>query len=195
MPTEVDICNMALSHIAQYPIQSLNDSLKTAQECKTLYPRARDSVLEDFMWNFAFKWIAIPLLDLEHDKWTYLYQYPSDCVRALEIYNSASETDKIEFEIYVNEDLDSKMIGTDQEDAVLKYTARVTNPNLFTSQFIDALSYRLAADLALPLRGDPKIFDAMLRIYSAYISRAQMHNANEREKTPSDDNSLVDARD
>jgi hypothetical protein len=196
MASVVDVCNLALSHIGKYHIASLQDARKEALECRTLYPRARNSTLRDFDWNFARKRIILAQLVDTFAGWDYAYQYPTDCLRALQIFNTASDSavDQIPFEIGVNEGLSGRVILTDQEEAILIYTAAVEDPNVFDDVFIDALSYRLAADLALPLRGDPQVQQAMLNIYGSLLGRAQATNANERHKTPDDANYFVDAR-
>lgn len=196
MPSEIEICNMALSHIGKYPIQALTEATKEAQECKRLYALIRDSVLRDHAWNFATKRLTLALLTDEIEGWDYAYQWPIDCVRALRIYNESSdnEEDAIPFEICTNSELSSRIIATDQADAVLIYTAKVTNPNVFDALFIDALSYRMAADLSLPLRGDPKLASNMLQIYQLLLSRARPANANERKAAPDESCSFIAAR-
>lgn len=194
MASEIEICNVALSHIGKYPIDSLNDRTKEAVECKRLYPRVRDSVMRDHPWNFATKRLTLAALTEEVEGFDYVYQWPSDCLRALKIYNPADEEEEIVFEIGVSNDLSTRVILTDQEDAILIYVARVTNPNVYDTVFIDALAYRLASELAIPLAGDPNLGNAMARMYSAQLGRAQMTNSNERYKGPDTRCSFIDAR-
>jgi hypothetical protein len=46
-----------------------------------------------------------------------------------------------------------------------------------------ALSYKLAADLAQPLTKNLKLQEAMLGMYTVFLSRAKTVNSNEAEKT------------
>jgi len=194
MASEVEICNLALSHIGKYHINSLADAQKESIECRLLYPRARDSVLRDHPWNFARKQLTLGELTETYVNWDYAYQYPVDCLLALEIYNPSGSDDQIPFEIGISADLNSRVILTNHEQAVLIYTAAVTNPNIFDSVFIDAMAYRMAADLALPLRGDPQVQQAMLNLYAGLLGRAQTVNANEQFQDPVDDCSFITAR-
>lgn len=196
MPSEIDICNLALSHIGRDPIQSLQDAVRSAQECKLLYPRICESVLRDHAWNFATKRAELALLDAEYAGWDFAYQWPSDCLRAQKIWNpnSDEDTQRIPFEVAVRADLLSRVILTDQEDALLFYTARVTNPNVFDVLFVDAVAYRLAAELTIPLRGDPRIQQAVLQTYSQIIGSARVANSNEKYVPPDESSSLIEAR-
>lgn len=194
MPSEIEICNLALSHIGKYPISALTDATKEAKECKLLYPRARDSVLRAHAWNFATKRLTLAELAEDYDGWSYAYQYPTDCLVARKIYNSADDNDAIEFEVATNSALSSRVILTDQENAVLIYTARVTDPNVFDSIFVDALSWRLAADLSMPLRADPRVYQQVTQTYMAYIAEARQTNSNEHAIDPDDSCSFLDAR-
>lgn len=53
MPTEVDICNMALGEISDDTITALSDSNEAGRRCTLLYPQARDEVLALHPWRFA----------------------------------------------------------------------------------------------------------------------------------------------
>ena len=53
MPTEVDICNMALGEISDDVITALSDSNEAGRRCTLLYPQARDEVLALHPWRFA----------------------------------------------------------------------------------------------------------------------------------------------
>ena len=194
MASVIDICNLALSHIGKFPINSLEDKTKEAQECRLLYPRARESTLRDHDWNFATKRLTMALIDQEYPGWKYVYQYPTDCIRAMKIYNPASRVDEIEYEIGVNNTLSGRVILTDYPNAVLIYVASVTDPNVFDAMFTDALSYRLAADLALPLRGEAQIQSSMVQNYMMIMGRTRAQNSNEKFHEPTDDSSFLGAR-
>ena len=216
MANEVSICNRALTHIRARTIQSLSESTREARACNTFFEDTRDSVLEDFPWNFASKEQALAELSGESfSGWDHVYQYPSDCVKAREIYNSLSQirhqrvlipggeyitevtrvqADKIEFEIKVKSDFSSRVLLTNQDEAILFYTARVTNPTVFSSEFVDAFSVRLAAELAISIKGNANLRTSLMTHYLTLINQAEASDANEGHKDPSVRNSFVEAR-
>lgn len=186
MANTLDICNLALSHVAAYPIQSLDERTKEARECKRLYSVARDAMLEAHDWGIARKQAALALLDEEVSGWDYVYAWPTDCIVPRKIYDPSevAGSTPIKFEFRVNEDLNRRVIVTNEEDAELIYTAKITDANLFTSMMVDALGFRLASDLAIPLRSDSKLQVSMLNQFLARVTAAQASSANAEEKPP-----------
>jgi hypothetical protein len=215
MSNAIDICNMALSHIGSPRIQAFSDRTKQGYDCTLHYEPVRDSVLRAFPWNFAKKRKVLSLKDDSVSGWEYVYAYPTDCLRALDIYNpliSQSFTDgyydnglfvqsavqvkadRIKFEVSLNEENNRRILLTNQEDAELVYIARVTDPNVFDTEFTKALAYALAAELAIPQKGDPRLQEVMLRNYQMILGQAQKENANEQFDTPTNVSAYITAR-
>jgi hypothetical protein len=74
---------------------------------------------------------------------------------------------------------DTKVILTNQEDAILSYLKQVTDPNVWDPQFVQALVAAFAARLAIPLVGDKVLAREKLAEANAYISLARAGDANE----------------
>lgn len=208
--TQIGICNRALSRIKAERLVALDGRSQAAVELAALWPEARDAVLRDHPWNFARKRLALALLTDEYEGWDYAYSYPSDCIRALWLYNSnASDTygtlsfsntqawnyvENVKFEIALAQNGTSRVLLSDEADAILLYTARVETPALFDAMFADALAWRLAAELALSLRGDVQVQQAMAQQYMLVLSQAQRENANEGYKHPNEASNFLAAR-
>lgn len=185
MATDIEICQMALDHIGAKQINSLNDACQEARACRRLYPIVRDQVLRDFPWGFSERRRALALLMVSNlYGYTFCYQYPPDCHKVREIYRSPLSLPPIEYKVACLEDDIGKVILTDKENAVLIYTYKVTNPGLFDAGFTTALSWRLAADLAMPLTKSLAVQDAMLRIYMHNITAAGRADAAEEHMEP-----------
>lgn len=197
MASELDICNAGLSHVSAYGIQSLDERTKEARECKRLYPIARDAMLESHDWAIARKRVALALLSDTYSGWDYAYAWPADCIMPRKIYDEGecAGSEKIKFEFGVSAALNRRVILTNKEDAELIYTAKVTDANLYTTMMIDALSFRLASDLALPLRSDSKLQASMKNQFIGMISAAQASVANAEEKPPETKSDFHKARD
>lgn len=191
---EVAICNLALAAIRVAQIEALTDQTNQAQACNRSYPVARDAALSDFDWNFAEKEATLAVASGETASgWTYVYAVPSDYIRALRIFNAAGSATKIEFEIRSNAARNAQRILSNHSGAILIYTARIENENMFSPQFVDALVARLALDLS-PLRADPQLKLSLQQAYSLLISQARTSNANEGEKMPENDDLFINAR-
>lgn len=209
MASVVDICNLALTNIRANTINSLTESSAEAQACKARFQHSLDMVIGGFPWNFAMKVQALPLLGDEPKEFQYAYDYPNDCLRARYIvpdYNLSedrtnyhhfnfthgelqslqhAEKRRIPFEISLM-DGDSKRILTNQPDAFLMYTMKVTNPTGLPADFIEAFSWWLAAALAIPVTGADTgrvLRQEALSIYQQVLNTAKANNANERWNT------------
>jgi hypothetical protein len=183
MANEVEICNLALSHLSAARIQSLDDRTKGAYECKLHYPVMRDAVLRDHQWNFATKREVLALETVTYSGWAYAYAYPVDCIEARELYDAGQglrTNQKIPFEVALNSAKNRRLVLTDQDAAELIYTARVTDANMFDPLFVMALSYALASELAISIKGDPKLAELMTQTYRRQVGRAMAKNSNER---------------
>lgn len=191
---EVDICNLALQAIRVFPIESLSDQSPAARACARSYDVARDAALGSYAWNFAEKESELAVAAGETAVgWTYVYAIPSDFIGATKIYNAADDSTKIEFAIRADTAGNAKRILTNHINAVLIYTARIENENMFSPEFVDAFVARLAIDLS-PLRSDPQLKLQLQQAYTLLVSQAKETNANEGEKMPVNDDLFIQAR-
>lgn len=205
----VQMCNVALSRIDANRIDSLTESSKAARICNTIYETIRDAVLSDFDWGFARTELTLALLTDSFSGYDYAYAYPTDCLELRKIFDETGantgtsydidtdshvQTGKVEYEIRSNASKDAKVILTDKADAVGIYTARVTDPNMFSASYVDAFADRMASDLAIPLKGKATLQQAWLKSYFLRIGKSKANNANESYKAPSDDSSFTRIR-
>ena len=207
--TVVEICNIALSRIGAKKIQSLDDTSKEAEECNLHYENARDATLRDFDWSFARKRADLAVLTDTFTGWTYAYQLPSDYIMARKIIDDTGsltgtsydiDTDnykpvgRVKFEIVSNNAGNRPILLTDKEDAELSYTARITDSNAFDPMFADALSWRLASEFAISIRGKLDLQLNLLKVYQAVLSMAKANSAREDNNKTDDQNPYVRSR-
>ena len=136
MASEVDICNLALSHLRVAAIVSLLDTTTRAAACNTHYAVARDTVLREHAWGFAKKRKILIIIEDTYAGWDYSYLYPADCIVAHEIYDRDgsvsgtiydSEIDayvsagRVEFEVSIADDLaaDVTITGATTADPIV----------------------------------------------------------------------------
>lgn len=181
--SKVALCNLALARIGtRSRITSIDEASTEAAALKTFFDAARDQVLNDHPWNFATKRQALAesAIDPPAD-WTYRYDYPTDCVRARALATTLRNIDPPRFKVEANPDLASRCVLADEEDAILVYTARVTDTNLFDPAFVVALSWRLAADIAETLSGDRPTADRCEQAYLRALATAKAADAGEQQ--------------
>lgn len=184
MATDVDICNLALSHLGDdATIATIDPPEGSAQatHCARFYPISRATLQDMHTWGFCTTRQALALLDVTPlSGWTYAYAPPSDAVNILAIF-AAGSSDDFDPQSYDTEQLTdgTSVIYTNTPDAVCRYTRHIVDPTKFPPLFVEALSWLLASQLAGPvLKGDTG--------RAATKDCYQMFMARYREATASD---------
>ena len=170
------ICNVALSRIGhKRTITSLVEGTVEANACNVHYEQTRDLVLEAFDWPFARKRATLALLAGEgNDDWDFAYQLPDDCIAPRAIWNgSRTEGDATTvFGVESNSAGTARIILADEEDAILKYTSRITVVPAYSASFVDALAWKLAAELVLSIPSKPTLYPVASKEYEKALLRA-----------------------
>jgi len=193
MASVVGICSLALSRIGQGAISSLTEASTAAVFCNALYEQCLDAVLEDFPWNFATARQTLADLDDAPDHWDYRYAWPSDCLRALEIVQTIAGDDPAPFKIELYQG-SSRTILTNMAAAVLIYVVKVTDPTLFSPLFVQALSWRLGAELADPITGDANRVQRCETMYQNIIRSAWASDSSQGQPDTAQDPAWIEAR-
>lgn len=176
----VTVSNMALTRLGGSTIASLTEGSKESILCNTFFEASRDAVLREHLWGFARKRKTLAEVDssLPDNGWSYIYAYPSDCLAARHIYTPIPDGDAIPYERCIDSS-GTQLILTDQPEAVLVYTARVTDLTRCDPIFIEALSWKLAAEVAIPLTQNSSLTQMAFKEYQSVLSRARTADANE----------------
>jgi hypothetical protein len=195
MASDVEIVNLALSHLGSTArINSLTEDSEEAHHARLVYAKARDALLRGHAWRFATSYQTLASLGDPPTHWDYSYQYPNNCLRALEIVTLVEGDDPVPFEVALAPSGDSRVILCDLPQAQLKYIARVTNPNLYDPNFVVALSWLLAVELAAPLTGDKERMQLVTDTYQRAVSAAAALDANEAHRDLNRDADHIRAR-
>ena len=184
MASKVDIWNMALGFLKERTrIQSEDDTSSKAGDCRLYYPLARDAVLEAHDWSFArsFKALALHADDPPTDGWEYMYSYPSDCLAVRYIDDTGRQLIRPPIAYRMINYQGQKMILTNQQDAVVCYTYKLEDPNLFTNLFTTAVAWYLATLLA-PGITNGKMLKTAQDGYKNSIMSATAFNLNEEQE-------------
>ena len=176
MATEVSICSNALRKWGDSPIASLTEDTERARLCNALYEPARDSLLRSHAWNFAITRASLAQIS-STPAFEYSYQYalPTDpfCLRVLKM-----EFDDYEFKI---ENLagQGRVLLTNEGTANIIYIARITDPKLFDSIFVDTLIAKLASEMAYPVTNSAALQKEMERVYKLKLTEARSIDSTE----------------
>lgn len=180
MASDVDICNLAMSHFGQdATISAIDppDGSAEAEHCARFFPMARDQVLEDCAWTFATFRTTLATLTNDRDDWEYRYTLPANCIKPRILLPEGYTDSEIEGEPFERE---NDSIYSNAANATLIYTKRITDPTKFSPLFTMSLSWLLASYTAGPITKDASggIQARLYKRYEILLGQAKASNAN-----------------
>lgn len=146
MASEIDIWNAALFEVGQKAVVSKSEDSAAARLLRARYDGVREALLMEVAPTFARKRAKLPrLAGAPEFGWTYFYQLPSadwltnigawdreDCPRGGEVDHQLEENHKL---------------ATNAEQIYIKYIANISDPNIMSPLFREALSAQLAVHI------------------------------------------------
>ena len=135
--------------------------------------------------------------------WAYEYGYPSDCIRPLWIVPQFTtgfasgvpittavtggapnfwNGPPVRYKVAIDQDsegADIRVILTNQQQAILAYIKRVTNPDVMDQQFQQAWVAALAGRVVFQLTGDKGLANLKIEEANSYIAIARAGDGNE----------------
>ena len=192
MPTlgeysEVAICNLALAEIGRgVQITSLDEASQAARACRLRYAYARDAVLRAYDWNFAARRAQLAKNAVAPAfEYANAFDLPPDCLLVRGVFGGETERWVVE----------GRQILCDLADPIaIKYTALVVEPARFDPLFLDALSARIASDIAVQLSESVSRAQGLWQVYQAKLVEARRRDAQEGQADELPRGSWIDAR-
>ncbi len=172
MTSITSICNLALSRIRSGRITSIGDGTIEADLCTLFYDPARLATLEAHPWNFAIKRVSLA----EDAAYTLVFEYdnrfplPADCLRVI-----CTDWEYLGWSLPYR--VEGRYLMTNEATVMIEYIADIEDPNQFSPTFVDCLSERLAAELAVPLTDSTAKEEASWRKYTEKLLEARHSDA------------------
>lgn len=188
MASEVSICNQALSWLGANLIISLDDETTEAKLCKANYVDIRNSVLEAYDWTFAVKWFELPkAAETPVGEYPNAYPLPPEVLRVVFVGQDYDHQEK-------RWQVEAGNILTDAAACKTKCIIEITDPNKFSALFIQALSARLAADLAIPLTNSRSLMETHYQVYQRKLLEAYNKDSSQGRSRRINSRWLLQAR-
>lgn len=189
MASEVEICNLALSHLGDSAtVASIDppEGSAQAEHCARWYPIARNSLLEMHEWGFATARVQLAELATPAAHWSHAYARPAG---ALKILSILSPTDCETCHAYVCESDENggQIILANLGAAMARYTRLVTDTSQFSPLFVDVLGWYLSTYLAGPvLKGESAITVSNANMTKAMgmLALAKLSDAGQQHLAP-----------
>ena len=195
-----EICNMALSHLGHgKEINNVDtETSSEASACRRFYEIARLTTLRDFPWPFATKIEELSLVEEDPNaEWGFSYRYPPDCLKFRRILSGTrNDTRQTRVPFKIAQDDTGILIFSDTDEADAEFTKDMNDPTVYPSDFVLALSFKLASLIAPRLTaGDPaKLGDRTLQLYMHAIGQARVTAANEEQHEEDPESEFIRAR-
>jgi len=190
MASKVDICNLALSHIAQgaIPITAIeppDDGSFYAELCAQHYPLARDLALQMHEWIFATTRQKLASIANPSDQWAFAYDMPTGVIRPLALLPLGATNDNLgqPYRIEMDALTDDQIVLTNTPEATMKYIRRMDDSTRYSPSFVMALSYLLAHFIAGPITKKQSMVDGMYKIFLTHFQIAQGLNAQSTDES------------
>lgn len=169
--TSTSICNSALVKIGAERITSLTDTDSVAAIlCNEQFEKIRDEVLRAHPWNFALDRASLSqVADYEDplDEWSYKYALPSTCLRVLRTGDNA------EFKI------EGRYLLSNESDVAILYIKKITDYSVYDPMALEALSLRIAVDLAYAITKSAPLAKSLMDSYRMILSEARSVDGQE----------------
>ena len=172
MASDTEICNVALSKIGEDAILNLLEDSRAGRACNLVYNPLRQAVLRAHKWNFAIERVALAqLVTTPVYGFAYEYQLPSDFLKL--IGTSWDAYNDVKYKI------EGLKVRTDAGTFSITYVRDLTDVGAFDSLFREALSTRIAAELAIRIVEDLDLSQAKMSEYEDRLSEAKSGDAQD----------------
>lgn len=173
--SSASVVNAALAQIAsQVQIASLTDNSKAAQAASVVYAPTVQLMLREIEPDFSRTTVALQLSGVTPIvPWAYEYLYPADMVRLRQVrppgsgqgaladpYNPQPVRAEVDFDTISS--VATKVILTNQQNALAVYTSSNAVESMWDAAFADAVVRRLSNPLAMALAGRPDFAKTIL---------------------------------
>lgn len=179
MATDVTIVNAALIRLGETTVTTLSDDTKPARLANAIYADLRDAVTRAHPWNFALARAELTA-NASAPTWGYANAYdlpgdPDHCLRVLAVEGEDEQAGRWTVE-------GRQILSNLSSPIRIVYLRRISDPADMDPLFREALSARLARELAEPLGKSTSLQQAMGEIYEAKLREAR--SADGQEGTP-----------
>jgi len=166
----VEICNMALVALGADTIMDLGEDNESARKLNAIYVPVLKDLLRTHPWNFASHRSSLAQLsETPPFGFSYYYQLPPNCLRAIEI----NENPKIDFVV------EGRKLLCNEGTVNLKYIAYVTDPTLFDANFVALFAARLTAEVAYAITQSRTVTKDKWEIYMYLVKTSRSSDAQE----------------
>tara|TARA_X000001382_G_scaffold127016_1_gene114317 strand:- start:2401 stop:3006 length:606 start_codon:yes stop_codon:yes gene_type:complete len=200
MTSVVDIANYSLNTIGASNIAALDENSKPARIINQRFNSVRDTVFRAHPWNCLITRAELNQ-ETETPAFGYAYQYPLPtdpfCLRVLEFNNGTMGYPQDNMlsnsggPVFV---VEGRRLITDEGTAKIKYIGRITDPNEYDANLIDALAARLASEICYSITGSSSMVQLTTAMYQSKLSEARFVDGTEGAPQKIESSDFIESR-
>lgn len=214
MLSQTTICNVALSRIGiRQPIANIDENSETASICKLFFEQSLSLMFRERDWPFAQRQVDLALVSTNPTpNWSYSYRYPANFISIVDVRSDSSTgsialpsnaynltvTDSTlrhnKSPFTISSDVSGRLIYSNQASAIATGTYYVDDVLQFDPVFADALAWKLAYEIAIPLTRDSAMRDMARTEYENAVSTAFANSLEESYTEVNDDSDFISSR-
>lgn len=186
MPSQVQICNLALRRVGEKTIMAFTDQTKAGNICRDIYIQIYDEVLCSHNWNCAIQRAELAEnSETPPFEWAHSFALPDSpkCLRVIEMEDPESIF-KIE----------GRNLLTDEGACKIKYIKRVENPLELHPLFVKVFYLELAVSMAYNLTETNTVKKGLIEEVKDAWSNARSMDALEGDPDPTMFSSWLQSR-
>lgn len=185
----VDICNIALDHIGELPISSIESPVSRAEQIMARqYDHVRRACLRKAMWNFALAFRTITVSGDGAGGYANAFLLPNDCVRLNYIGTDPVNADT-DFQIS-----DRYIYSNSTESLTIAYNKDFTEVSKMDPMFIQYFALKLAEATVFALTKKRTLVADLKTLADEALKDAASVDGQERTPTRVDKSRLITAR-
>jgi len=174
MTTSIDVANRALLLLGARDITSFLDDSNEAKIAKTLYLSTRDFVLRAYPWaSLKRRKKLVKLADPPISGFAHQFQLPEDNIRVLEVHSPSINTIR-------RWEVNGEVVLCDYAPLSIVYLSNAIPENKYSSQLVQALVYRLAAEMAYPVTGNNTAVSNFNALFQQVLDEARTTDSLEQ---------------
>lgn len=182
--SDLDIINVALVELGIRPAANRQEQTRAMQFANARYEGVRDEVVAAGNWNSATKRVALDKLTTT-PAWGFdnEYQLPQDLVRFVRMDDLG-----LRFRI------EGRKLLTNWDEANIVYVYRITEVAQMDELLKNAIAMRLAAKIALSVKGDARQVQLLDQVYDKQVATANLVDANQAPVDTAQGSEWIDSR-
>lgn len=168
MASPIEIINKALIDLGQSAITSFSEEIAGKYSLDVKWDMARKSLLRAHYWNFAMMRVELAQSSTAPAfGYSYKYALPVNCLRVVQVNRDD------------NYKLENGFILTNSPTCFLKYIADITDTLKWSSDFVELMAAKLAAELSFTVTRDKDLIPVFNSLYKNALEQARINDASE----------------